>query len=114
MNIETGAYGKVTWTNIERPTPEDIEVLHRSYNFHPLDLEGCLSKIERPKINEYEDYLFIVINFPVYDPDQRISRSSQVHFFIGSGYLVTVHDGILNPIHQLFDDCQRHEHRGWL
>jgi magnesium transporter len=109
MSIETVTYGKVTWTNIERPTQEDIEVLRRNYSFHPLDLEDCLSKIERPKIDEYEDYLFIVMHFPVYDPDQHISRPSEVDFFIGSGYLVTVHDGILKPIYQLFDDCQRYE-----
>ena len=109
MTIETVTYGKVTWTNIERPTPEDIGVLRRNYNFHPLDLEDCLSKIERPKIDEYEDYLFIVMHFPVYDPDQHISRPSEVDFFIGSGYLVTIHDGILKPIYQLFDDCQRYE-----
>ena len=109
MSIETVTYGKVTWTNIEQPTPEDIEVLRRNYNFHPLDLEDCLSKIERPKIDEYEDYLFIVMHFPVYDPDQHISRPSEVDFFIGAGYLVTAHDGILRPIYQLFDDCQRYE-----
>ncbi len=109
MSIETVTYGKVTWTNIERPAPEDIEVLRRNYNFHPLDLEDCLSKIERPKIDEYEDYLFIVMHFPVYDPDQHVSRPSEVDFFIGSGYLVTVHDGILRPIYRLFDDCQRYE-----
>jgi magnesium transporter len=109
MSIETVTHGKVTWTNIEKPSPEDIEVLRRNYSFHPLDLEDCLSKIERPKIDEYEDYLFIVMHFPVYDHDQLISRPSEVDFFIGSGYLVTVHDGILSPIYQLFDDCQRYE-----
>ncbi len=109
MSIETVTYGKVTWTNIEQPTPEDIEVLRRNYNFHPLDLEDCLSKIERPKIDEYDDYLFIVMHFPVYDTDQHVSRPSEVDFFIGTGYLVTVHDGILKPIYQLFDDCQRYE-----
>ncbi len=109
MSVETVTYGKVTWTNIEKPRPDDIEVLRRNYNFHPLDLEDCLSKIERPKIDEYEDYLFIVMHFPVYDADQRISKPSEVDFFIGAGYLVTVHDGILRPIYQLFDDCQRYE-----
>ncbi len=109
MSIETVTYGKITWTNIEKPMAEDIEVLRRNYNFHPLDLEDCLSRIERPKIDEYEDYLFIVMHFPVYDPDQRISKPSEVDFFIGAGYLVTVHDGILRPIYQLFDDCQRYE-----
>ena len=38
MSIETVTYGKVTWTNIEKPSPEDIEVLRRNYSFHPLDL----------------------------------------------------------------------------
>lgn len=108
MSIETVTHGKVTWTNIEKPTPEDIEVLRRNYNFHPLDLEDCLSKIERPKIDEYEDYLFIVMHFPVYDHDKRISKPSEVDFFIGAGYLVTAHEGILKPIYQLFDDCQRY------
>lgn len=106
MSLDIISYGKVTWTNIEQPTPEDIEVLRRNYDFHPLDLEDCLSRIERPKIDEYEDYLFIVMHFPVYDKDAQVSKPSEVDFFIGSGYLVTVHDGILKPICQLFDDCQ--------
>ncbi|MBC7252068.1 MAG: magnesium transporter, partial [Anaerolineae bacterium] len=91
MGVETITYGKVTWTNIVRPTPEDIAVLRRNFDFHPLDLEDCLSRIERPKIDEYENYLFIVMHFPVYDKDQRITRPSEVDFFIGPGYLVTVH-----------------------
>ena len=52
MSIETVTHGRVTWTNIEHPTSEDIEVLRRNYSFHPLDLEDCLSRIERPKIDE--------------------------------------------------------------
>jgi magnesium transporter len=74
-----------------------------------LNLEDCLSKIERPKIDEYDDHLFIVMHFPVFDKGQRISRPSEVDFFIGASYLVTVHEGILKPIYQLFDDCQRYE-----
>jgi Mg2+ and Co2+ transporter CorA len=108
MGVETVNYGKVTWTNIEEPTSEDIEVLKRNFNFHPLNLEDCL-RIERPKIDEYDDHLFIVMDFPVFDKGQRISRPSEVDFFIGANYLVTVHEGILKPIYQLFDDCQRYE-----
>jgi len=109
MGVETITYGKVTWTNIEHPTPDDIAVLRRNFEFHPLDLEDCLSRIERPKIDEYENYLFIVMHFPVYDKNRRITRPSEVDFFIGSGYLVTVHDGILKPLVQLFEDCRNYE-----
>jgi magnesium transporter len=107
MTIETLTHNRVTWVNIEQPTPEDVEVLRRNYDFHPLELEDCLSKIERPKIDEHDNYLFIVMHFPVYDRTSRVSRPSEVDFFIGPGYLVTVHTGELKPIYQLFDDCQK-------
>jgi len=109
MSVQTITYGKVTWTNIEGPTTEDIEVLRRNFNFHPLDLEDCLSKIERPKIDEYDDYLFIVMHFPIYDHDREISQPAEIDFFIGASYLVTVHDGRVKPLLQLFEDCRAYE-----
>jgi magnesium transporter len=94
-------------------------LLERYPVFHPLDLEDCLSRIERPKIDEYENYLFIIMQFPVFDSSRRVSRPGEVDIFIGAGYLVTVHDGNLWPITKLFDDCeadeqtrQRHMGRG--
>jgi len=109
MSVQTLSFGKVTWTNIENPTPEAIEVLRRNYSFHPLDLEDCISKIERPKIDEYEDYLFIVMQFPIYDLDHQVSEPAEVDFFIGANFLVTVHDGRLKPVVLLFDDCRAYE-----
>ena len=109
MSVQTITHGKVTWTNIEKPTPKDIEHLRRNFSFHPLDLEDCLSKIERPKIDEYEDYLFIVMHFPIYDRDSEVSQPSEIDFFIGANYLITIHDGRLNPVLQLFEDCQSYE-----
>jgi len=109
MSARTITYGKVTWTDVENPNGEDIEHLRRNFNFHPLDLEDCLSKIERPKIDEYDDYLFIVMHFPIYDHDREISQPSEVDFFIGATYLVTIHDGRLKPLIQLFEDCHAYE-----
>ena len=109
MPIERLTHANHSWMNIEKPTPDDMHYLAEHYPFHPLDLEDCLSSIERPKIDEYEDYLFIVVHFPVYDRETQMSRSSEIDFFIGGDYLVSVHDGILTPIYKLFDDCQREE-----
>jgi len=109
MSMNTVTENKVSWISIENPTPEDIGHLRRYYPFHPLDLEDCLSNIERPKVDEYEDYLFIVMHFPVYDPDQRVSRITELDVFIGSGYLITVHRGELKPLIDLFRECQRDE-----
>ncbi len=117
MGVEVLIHGRVTWVNIVKPTPEDMSYLREHYPFHPLDLEDCLSRIERPKIDEYDDYLFIIMQFPIFDTARRVSRSYEVDLFIGAGYLVTVHDGNLWPITRLFDDCQggedaRQKHMG--
>jgi magnesium transporter len=107
MTVEVITHDKVSWVNIEKPSSADIEYLGENYNFHPLDLEDCLSPNERPKIDEYEDYLFIVMHFPVYNRDQQVSQPSEVDFFIGARYLITVHDGSLKPLARLFDECQK-------
>ncbi len=107
MAVEVLKYNRVTWVNIEKPTPADMDVLRERYDFHPLDLEDCLSRIERPKVDDYDDYLFLIMQFPRFDRLRRLSRASEVDFFIGTGYLVTVHDGDLWPIAGLFDECQK-------
>jgi len=110
MGVEVLAHGRVTWVNIEKPTPADMDYLRKRYPFfHPLDLEDCLSRLERPKLDEYDDYLFIIMQFPVFDSLSRVSRPSDVDMFIGAGFLVTVHDGNLWPITKLYDDCQAEE-----
>jgi magnesium transporter len=109
MSMSTITENRVSWINIVDPSPEDITHLRRYYPFHPLDLEDCLSTIERPKVDEYENYLFIVMQFPIYNPHEQVSRISEVDIFIGSGYLITLHDGDLPPLLHLFQECEKDE-----
>lgn len=110
MTTYTLRHNRLTWTNIVRATPEDVAKLRDDYpHFHPLDLEDLLSRIERPKIDEYVDYLFVVMQFPIWDPVQRISRPSEVDMFIGSGFLITAHDGTLKPLDRLYKQCDSDE-----
>lgn len=109
LNIEQITWKGITWVNIEKPTPKETEYLAQNYPFHPLDLDDCLSRIQRPKIDEYEDYLFIVLHFPIFSPESRVTVPSQVSIFIGKEYLVTLHAGVLKPLTKLFRDCQINE-----
>ncbi|PJF43810.1 MAG: hypothetical protein CUN55_07160 [Phototrophicales bacterium] len=107
MAIELIQYKRVTWTNIVNTTWEDVEYLRQEYpHFHPLDLEDLMSTIERPKLDEYDDYLFVVMQFPIWDPVRRISRPSEVDIFVGSGYLITAHDGKLKALEHFFESCK--------
>src|SRR4029450_1211541 len=65
--VEEVRWGELRWVNIERPGPAERAWLEEHFEFHPLDYEDVLSRNQRPKIDEYEDYLFIVLYFPVFD-----------------------------------------------
>lgn len=111
LNLESLTWGDMTWVNIEKPTEREKAYLAQNYPFHELDLDDCLSRIQRPKIDEYKDYLFLVLHFPVFNKKARVTESSQVSVFIGDRYLVTLHEGRLKPLVKLFRDCQDNEER---
>src|SRR5262249_58048648 len=66
-NVQTVSADGFRWINIERPTPLECAWLEEHFDFHALDFEDVLSRNQRPKIDEYPDYLFIVLPFPVFD-----------------------------------------------
>ncbi|MBN1427550.1 MAG: magnesium transporter CorA family protein [Anaerolineae bacterium] len=107
MPYESLTHNNITWVNITSPSSDDMARLHEAYpHFHPLNLEDCLNPNERPKIDDYDDHLFTVVQFPLWDKVNRISRPSEVHLFVGTGYVVTVHSNDLKPLIGLFDRCQ--------
>ena len=106
LNIETLNFEDLTWVNIEHPTERETEYLANNYPFHPLDLDDCISRIQRPKIDEYEEYLFFVFHFPVFNVEARVTTPSQLSMFIGKNYLITLHTGELKPLVKLFRECQ--------
>ena len=110
MAIHKLSYGRVTWTDIVRPTSGDVADLAREYPYvHPLNLEDLLSPIERPKIDEDEHYLFVVMHFPLWDSSQRLTRAREVDVIVGRGYVITIHDGDLKPLVNLWKSCANDE-----
>ncbi len=106
LNLESLTWGDLTWVNIEQPTERETEYLAQNYPFHPLDLDDCLSRIQRSKIDEYKAYLFLVFHFPIFNKEARVTTPSQVSIFIGENYLITLHQGDLKPLVKLFRECQ--------
>ena len=106
LNMESLTWGDLTWVDIAPPTEKETEYLAQNYPFHPLDLDDTISRIQRPKIDEYEDYLFLVLHFPQFHKEARVITTSQVSVFIGEKYLVTLHNGELKPLVKLFRQCQ--------
>src|SRR5919202_1002339 len=97
------------WINIERPRPMEQAWLEERFEFHPLDYEDVLSRNQRPKVDEYDDYLFIVLHFPRYDKTVARLNAAEVDIFVGPDYLITLPNEPLQPIAYLFDRCRASE-----
>lgn len=88
--IETIKIGTLKWHHILSPTDEDLEFLKSNFHFHPLDIEDCLSVNQRPKIDIYDDYYFMILHFPNFDRVNKFLTTKEVKIFWGEDYLITI------------------------
>jgi len=105
---ELGAHD-LTWIHLDRPTQEEASQLAERFGWHPLDVEDVLSRRQRPKIDEYADYRFVVLHFPVYDKAIGRLNAAELDVFIGPDYLVTLPAVELLPVTRLFARCSEDE-----
>lgn len=101
------AHGGVRWINIECPTPVSVAYLRENFPFHEPDLDDVLDTLQRPKFDEYDDYLSLVLQFPVHSKLTRTTTSTEVDIFVGRDYVITLHDTKLKPLVRLFDTVER-------
>jgi magnesium transporter len=75
------------WLDLHRPTEDDFDVLRDVFHFHPLALEDSENFGQRPKIDDYDDFVFLVL----YGANPDEDRLVEVHCFYSARFLVTVH-----------------------
>jgi magnesium transporter len=90
------------WIQIERPGPAEVAWLDAEYPFHELDLEDVQSRRQRPKVDDYDDYLFVVLHFPWFDKATERLYAAELNAFIGRDYLITLPNVELKPMANLF------------
>jgi magnesium transporter len=95
----------LTWIHLDSPTKEEATALAERFGWHPLDVEDVLSKRQRPKVDEYDDYRFVVLHFPVYDKAVQRLNAGELDVFLGPDYLVTLPTVELLPVTRLFQRC---------
>ncbi|MDW5595167.1 magnesium/cobalt transporter CorA [Conexibacter stalactiti] len=93
----------VRWIHIEQPQPSHRAWLEERFDFHPLDYEDVSSRNQRPKIDEYDDYLFIVLYFPRFDKQVGRLNAAELDLFVGPDFLITLPNQPLQPVEYLFE-----------
>ena len=99
----------LTWVHLERPNAAAAHELAERFGWHELDVEDVLSKRQRPKVDEYPEYLFGVLHFPVYDKTIQRLNAAELDVFLGPDYLVTMPNVELLPVARLFHRLEEDE-----
>ena len=108
-NAEAVEAHGLRWINIPRPRPVDRAWLEEHYDFHPLDYEDVFSRNQRPKIDEYDEYLFIVLHFAKYDKQVGRLNAAELDIFVGSDFVITLPNDDLQPLDYLFERARTRE-----
>ena len=105
------ASGVTLWVDVVQPTADEgRQLLADTFHFHPLSIEDALSDVHHPKIEPYDRYLYIILHGIDFHPGEHEFATRDVDFFLGSNFLVTVHDGHSRSIEDLKAVCERHSH----
>ena len=98
--------GGLRWVNIEHPGAAERTWLEENFDFHALDIEDVLSSNQRPKIDEYDEYLFLVLHVPVFDRKAGRLGAGELDLFVGPDFVVTLPNQALPPVEYLFERCR--------
>lgn len=100
--------GVHVWVDAEASSSEEAKMLLENvFNFHPLAIEDCLLPSDRPKIDGYEDYFFMVIHAVQYSQEKHVFDTVELNMFVGKNFLVTFHRDPIPAVTATLDRVQR-------
>jgi magnesium transporter len=99
------------WLNLEAPTAVETAYLAEHFDFHELDLEDVLSTRQRPKMDEYDDYVFLVLHVPHFNKLKGRLDAAELNVFVAQGLVITLPNVPLKPIGRLFAQLEANTER---
>lgn len=104
--IETIKIENLMWIHIPEPNEENMKYLEDNFDFHPLDIEDCMTRVQRPKLDIYDDYRFLILQFPYFDKGLKFVKTKEVKIFWGKDYIITIGKSHW-VIRKLFQDAKQ-------
>jgi len=98
----------VFWLDLQHPTGEELTTIAELFQLHPLAIEDAGHEHQRPKVEEYEHFLFLVFHTVNLATDWRGLTTGELDIFVGQNYLITVHN---EPMKEL-DEAEQRWKRG--
>ncbi len=99
--------GLILWVDLDDPTDEEIKtILEGVFQFHPLEIEDCATPSSLPKIEDYDDHLFLVTHAVDFTRTEKFN-TTELDLFLGKDFLVTFHRKPLRSVQAALDRCAK-------
>jgi magnesium transporter len=93
--------GKFAWIGLYEPTQEEFDSLQREFDLHPLAVEDAIHAHQRPKLEVYDDMIFIVLKTARYLDPREVIEFGEILIFLGEDYILTVRHGEASALTQV-------------
>lgn len=100
-------YKNFLWYRFKRPTQKDFQEIAENFHFDDLDIEDCKKVIQRPKLDIYKDYFFMVLRVPVYDQELRCLSATEIDIFFSRNFLITITQKHLKELEKFFEELKK-------
>lgn len=98
-------HNNITWLDISFTESKKIETIDQELHLHPFVARALPVPIKRPRIEEYDDYIFIVLHFPVFDKKTRKTNAVELDFLVSRDKIISIHPQEIPALKIFFDDC---------
>ncbi|GAP49464.1 magnesium/cobalt transporter CorA [Streptomyces azureus] len=95
---EARAAGGFVWIGLHEPTEREFDRVAQEFGLHPLAVEDALKAHQRPKLEVYDDSLFVVLKPVTYEPQSDTVSAGEIMIFLGDSFVVTVRHGEGGPL----------------
>lgn len=95
------------WIDKINPTKQEIENIFDEYDFHELDREAVMEENQYARLDPYDDYIFLVLHFPKYNPVTERYIQNELNIFVGKDYIITFRYYQSSTIRKIFTDYEK-------
>jgi magnesium transporter len=98
--VTRSVYKDITWIDLESPTREEVREIMEEFHVDPLAADELLSPTLRPKVDLYENLIYLIVHFPLVVHTHGRSGAQEIDFIIGKNFIITTHYELVDPLHE--------------
>ncbi len=121
--LTTYTHKKLTWIDLESPSADEVRAVMEKYKIDPMVADELLLPSLKPKVEQYHDYLYLILHFPAFKHTHAGTPNQEVDFVVGKNFIVTTHYDTIDPLHKfskifevnsILDRSDMSEHAGFV